>query len=82
MKTYPCPYCGQTYRHPGMAERCMKKPLCRALNAPNGRIRREWEIQAGTLTIALFIASARAPRAGRSRRAGERGARTFRLSRQ
>ena len=58
MKTYPCPYCGQTYRHPGMAERCMKRPLCRALNAPNGRIRREWEIQAGTLTIALFIASA------------------------
>lgn len=58
MKTYQCPYCGQAYRHPGMAKRCMKKPLCRALNAPNGRIRREWEIQAGTVTIALFIASA------------------------
>lgn len=57
MKTYQCSYCGQTYRH-RMAERCMKKPLCRALNALNGRIRREWEIQAGTVTIALFIASA------------------------
>lgn len=56
MKTFQCPYCGQSYRHPGMAKRCMKKPTCRAFNAPSSHIRREWEVQAGTVTISLFMA--------------------------
>lgn len=40
-----CPYCGTTYRHAGMAERCLKGPLCREYNSGTGERRTVFDIQ-------------------------------------
>ena len=53
---HKCPYCETSYRHSSMANRCLRTPVCRLFNAPGGRLRHEWEIQAGTVTMALFMA--------------------------
>lgn len=55
MKTYRCQYCGQAYKYPKMALRCQKTRVCKMFNAPNSTLRQEWEIQAGTVTMALFF---------------------------
>lgn len=56
MKNHVCPYCGTSYRHASMAARCLKTQSCRMFNAPGSTRRFEWEIQAGTVTMCLFLA--------------------------
>jgi len=56
MKGHVCPYCGTSYRHASMAARCLKTLACRVFNAPGSTRRFEWEIQAGTVTMCLFLA--------------------------
>ncbi len=42
--TARCPYCGTTYRHTGMAERCLRGQLCRVYNQVTGERRAVFDI--------------------------------------
>lgn len=52
-----CPYCGTTYRHTSMAERCLKGPLCRVYNHVTGERRAVADIQFKTAACVQFAAA-------------------------
>lgn len=52
-----CPYCGTTYRHAGMAERCLKGPLCRVYNSVTGERRTVFDIQCKAAACVQFAAA-------------------------
>ena len=54
--TARCPYCGTTYRHPGMAERCLKGPLCRVYNHVTGERRAVFDIQCKAAACVWYVA--------------------------
>lgn len=55
--TARCPYCGTTYRHSGMAERCLKGPLCRVYNSVTGERRMVFDIQCKAAACVQFAAA-------------------------
>ena len=52
-----CPYCGTVYRHPNMAERCLKGPLCRVYNHVTGERRTVADVQFKTAACVQFAAA-------------------------
>lgn len=52
-----CPYCGTVYRHAGMAERCLKGPLCRVYNHVTGERRAVADIQFKAAACVQFCAA-------------------------
>ena len=55
--TARCPYCGTVYRHPNMAERCLKGPLCRVYNHVTGERRTVADVQFKTAACVQFAAA-------------------------
>ena len=51
-----CPYCGTTYRHAGMAERCLKGPLRREYNSVTGERRTVFDIQCKAAACVWYVA--------------------------
>lgn len=55
--THICPYCKTSYRHKGMADRCMKTQTCRTFNAPSETRRNALNMQVGVGAVIEFIIS-------------------------
>lgn len=55
--TARCPYCGTTYRHTGMAERCLRGQLCRVYNQVTGERRAVFDIQCKAAACVQFSAA-------------------------
>lgn len=53
--TASCPYCGTVYSHTGMAERCLRGPLCRVYNSVEGERREVFDIQCKAAACVWYV---------------------------